>query len=184
MSNQGNMMDTAQARLESDSRGSAILVGIFGAVTVVVGVLAMIWPGKTVVVLALLFGIQLVVAGIIRFVEGLARTEESGGTRTMLALLGVLSVIVQGFLVGRITAKIREDILIVACAALMASMALISLQDVTLTFGGPPLLDGVNLQIEAGEMVGLLGRNGAGRTTTMDLTAALEQSLKAGRKGR
>jgi len=94
MSNQGNMMDTAQARMESVSRHSAVLVGIFGAVTVVVGVLAMIWPGKTVVVLELLFGIQLVVAGIIRFVEGLARTEESGGTRTMLALLGVLSVIV------------------------------------------------------------------------------------------
>jgi DHA1 family tetracycline resistance protein-like MFS transporter len=34
--------------------------------------------------------------------------------------VGILSVIVQGFLVGRITQKIREDILIVACVVLMA----------------------------------------------------------------
>ena len=94
MSSQGNMMDTTQARLESFSRGSALLVGLFGALTAVVGILAMIWPGRTVVVLALLFGIQLVVGGIFRFFEGLAHSEESGGTRTLLVLLGILSVIV------------------------------------------------------------------------------------------
>lgn len=41
-------------------------------------------------------------------------------TGWILTYVGVLSVIVQGFLVGRITNKFREDILIVACAALMA----------------------------------------------------------------
>jgi DHA1 family tetracycline resistance protein-like MFS transporter len=41
-------------------------------------------------------------------------------TGWILTYVGVLSVIVQGFLVGRITARFREDILIVACAALMA----------------------------------------------------------------
>jgi DHA1 family tetracycline resistance protein-like MFS transporter len=42
------------------------------------------------------------------------------GTGYVLTYVGVLSVITQGFLVGRITAKFREDILIVACVALMA----------------------------------------------------------------
>jgi ABC transport system ATP-binding/permease protein len=42
-------------------------------------------------------------------------------------------------------------------------MALISMQEVSIGFGGPPLLDSVNLQIERGEMVGLLGRNGVGQ---------------------
>ncbi len=41
-------------------------------------------------------------------------------TGLILTYVGVLLVIVQGFLVGRITAKFREDILIVGCAALMA----------------------------------------------------------------
>lgn len=41
-------------------------------------------------------------------------------TGYILAYVGVLSVITQGFLVGWISKRIREDILIVACVALMA----------------------------------------------------------------
>jgi uncharacterized membrane protein HdeD (DUF308 family) len=66
----------------------------FGIVTLLAGLLALAWPGRTIVVIAVLFGIQLVVAGIFRFVTALAADEESGGARTLLALLGVLSFIV------------------------------------------------------------------------------------------
>ena len=48
-------------------------------------------------------------------------------------------------------------------------MALISLQEVSLSFGGPLLLEAVNLQIESGERVGLLGRNGMGKSTLLKL---------------
>ena len=48
-------------------------------------------------------------------------------------------------------------------------MALLGLQDVTLAFGGPPLLDHADLWIERGERVCLLGRNGAGKSTLMQL---------------
>jgi len=48
-------------------------------------------------------------------------------------------------------------------------MALISLQEVSLGFGGPLLLEQVNLQIEAGERVGLLGRNGVGKSSLLKL---------------
>ncbi|HMV96915.1 MAG TPA: ATP-binding cassette domain-containing protein [Anaerolineales bacterium] len=48
-------------------------------------------------------------------------------------------------------------------------MALISLQEVSIGFGGPPLLDKVNLQIEQGEWIGLLGRNGMGKSTLLKL---------------
>ena len=41
-------------------------------------------------------------------------------TGYVLTYVGVLSVITQGFLVGRLTNRFREDILIVACVALMA----------------------------------------------------------------
>ena len=46
-------------------------------------------------------------------------------------------------------------------------MSLISLRNIQLGFGGPPLLDGVDLRIEKGERICLLGRNGAGKSTLM-----------------
>src|SRR3954470_12781123 len=50
-------------------------------------------------------------------------------------------------------------------------MALVSLLDVSLSFGGAPLLDHVNLQIDRGERVCLVGRNGAGKSTLMKVIA-------------
>ena len=46
-------------------------------------------------------------------------------------------------------------------------MALLSLKNVTLSFGGPRVLDGVDLQIERGERISLLGRNGEGKSTLL-----------------
>ncbi len=48
-------------------------------------------------------------------------------------------------------------------------MALLSLKDVRLAFGGPELIDGVSLQIERRERVCLVGRNGAGKSTLMKI---------------
>ncbi len=48
-------------------------------------------------------------------------------------------------------------------------MALLSLRDVTLAFGGPKLLDGVTLQVERGDRLCLLGRNGEGKSTLLRL---------------
>ncbi len=46
---------------------------------------------------------------------------------------------------------------------------LLGLQDVTLAFGGPPVLDGATLALTRGERVCLLGRNGTGKSTLMKL---------------
>jgi ABC transport system ATP-binding/permease protein len=48
-------------------------------------------------------------------------------------------------------------------------MGLIWINEVSVSFGGPRLLDRAALQIEAGERIGLLGRNGAGKSTLMKL---------------
>ncbi len=64
----------------------------FGIVTLLAGILALAWPGRTVVVLAVLFGVQLVVVGIFRFVAALAtglafrlRSLGQGATRVATA---------------------------------------------------------------------------------------------------
>ena len=46
-------------------------------------------------------------------------------------------------------------------------MALLGMQDVSIAFGGPPVLDRANFAIDRGERVCLLGRNGAGKSTIM-----------------
>ena len=48
-------------------------------------------------------------------------------------------------------------------------MALITLRNISVAFGGTPLLDGGDLQVQPGERVGLLGRNGEGKSTLMKI---------------
>ncbi|WP_017395202.1 ATP-binding cassette domain-containing protein [Acinetobacter haemolyticus] len=48
-------------------------------------------------------------------------------------------------------------------------MAYITLRDVHLAFGGPALLDGANFNLERGERVCLIGRNGEGKSTLLKL---------------
>jgi ATP-binding cassette subfamily F protein uup len=48
-------------------------------------------------------------------------------------------------------------------------MALLSLLDISVAFGGPPVLDQATLAIDRGDRVCLLGRNGAGKSTLLQL---------------
>ncbi len=90
--------------MDRDSRDAADLLArvgrhwgwglVFGIITLLAGLLVLAWPGRTIVVIAVLFGIQLVWAGIFRFVAAFAVDDIAGGTRVLLALLGVLSFII------------------------------------------------------------------------------------------
>lgn len=48
-------------------------------------------------------------------------------------------------------------------------MALLTLQGVTKRFGGLTAVDGVNLNVNQGDLAGLIGPNGAGKTTVFNL---------------
>ena len=66
----------------------------FGIITFLIGIAALVWPDRTLVVVAVLFGIQLIVMGIFRFAAAFAAEDVTGGTRVLYALLGVLSLII------------------------------------------------------------------------------------------
>jgi uncharacterized membrane protein HdeD (DUF308 family) len=63
-----------------------------GVVSVVVGVVALIWPGKTVVVVAIVFAIWLIVSGIFSLVRGFAHGL-TGGMRALFIITGILSLV-------------------------------------------------------------------------------------------
>ncbi len=52
-------------------------------------------------------------------------------------------------------------------------MALLDLKDLHLSLGGPPILDGVQLQVEKGERISLVGRNGEGKSTLLRVLAGI-----------
>jgi uncharacterized membrane protein HdeD (DUF308 family) len=65
----------------------------FGIITVIAGVVVLAWPGPTLVVIAILFGIELVWLGVFRFVTAFGH-DLNAGSRILYALLGVLSLII------------------------------------------------------------------------------------------
>ena len=54
-------------------------------------------------------------------------------------------------------------------------MALLTLTDVSLAFGHVPLLDHAAFSLEAGERVGLIGRNGTGKSSLLKILGGLER---------
>ena len=50
---------------------------------------------------------------------------------------------------------------------------LLKLDDIRLTFGGAPLLDGAALSVLPGDRIALVGRNGSGKSTLLRIAAGL-----------
>lgn len=58
----------------------------------------------------------------------------------------------------------------------MARAPLLQLSSISLTFGGNPLFDGLDLTVQPGDRVALVGRNGSGKSTLMKIMAGLVEA--------
>ena len=54
-------------------------------------------------------------------------------------------------------------------------MAILEVSDVTFSYGDAPVVEGVTVDVEAGEFLGLVGPNGSGKTTLLELMIGLRR---------
>ena len=58
----------------------------------------------------------------------------------------------------------------------MARVPLLQLNDIALTFGGDPVFDGLDVVVQPGDRIALVGRNGSGKSTLMKVMAGLVEA--------
>jgi uncharacterized membrane protein HdeD (DUF308 family) len=75
----------------ADKTWMAIFAGAVAMIAV--GVLLLVWPQATLTIVALLIGAALIVAGLIRLVDGVAARDESGGMRAADIVIGLLAIV-------------------------------------------------------------------------------------------
>ena len=63
----------------------------------------------------------------------------------------------------------------------MARAPLLQLSGISLTFGGNPLFEGLDLTVQPGDRVALVGRNGSGKSTLMKIMAGLVEADQGSR---
>jgi uncharacterized membrane protein HdeD (DUF308 family) len=71
----------------------------FGIASVALGVIVVAWPKETIYAFAIVLGIWLFVSGLVRIIMAIADNKNTGGTRFLMAFLGLLSVLVGLFFV-------------------------------------------------------------------------------------
>jgi uncharacterized membrane protein HdeD (DUF308 family) len=75
------------------------VVLFLGIASIVIGIIAMVWPAATIVVIAVLLAIWLIISGIFQIIRGFSRGL-SGGMRALLFIGGGLSLILGLIAIG------------------------------------------------------------------------------------
>jgi uncharacterized membrane protein HdeD (DUF308 family) len=99
-------MDTTQSgetRAMLARLGSAWgwIVG-YGVASVLAGVIAVLWPSSTLLVIAIIFAAQLLVGAVYQFVFAFTIPNESGWLRALIALLSIFSFVVAIYLLAHV----------------------------------------------------------------------------------
>jgi uncharacterized membrane protein HdeD (DUF308 family) len=102
---------------KSAINGIRLAFGIGGIVAVILGIILLVWPAKTLGAVAIFLGIYFLVAGVIRLAMGIFSKGISGGMRTLDILLGVL-LIVAGVIALKNVAATTAALLILIVAVI------------------------------------------------------------------
>ncbi|WP_374010545.1 HdeD family acid-resistance protein [Leifsonia sp. LS-T14] len=71
-----------------------VALGISGAVGLILGIVLLFWPDKTIAVFAVFLGIYFLVAGVLRLGVGIFSREMRGGSRALNIILGIVFIAV------------------------------------------------------------------------------------------
>jgi uncharacterized membrane protein HdeD (DUF308 family) len=96
------------------------VLAVRGGIAVVFGIVALIWPGLTVLALVLLFGAYALVDGVLALYAALVDRRRTGGQRAWLAVEGVVGVL------AAIVAFVWPQITALALLYVIAAWALIT----------------------------------------------------------
>jgi uncharacterized membrane protein HdeD (DUF308 family) len=84
-----------------DVRDAVLLVGrswglhiVFGAVCIVLGILALAWPKHTLTALAVLFGLVLIASGLFNLIFAVAASDAPTGGRVLTGVIGLLGLVI------------------------------------------------------------------------------------------
>ena len=75
-----------------NQRSGGVVVAV-GVLSIVAGILAIVYPDLTLLALALIAGINLLLLGILGLVDAVTSDDDAGGTRVLSGVLGLLGVI-------------------------------------------------------------------------------------------
>jgi uncharacterized membrane protein HdeD (DUF308 family) len=87
------IIETPSPELRRSARAASILTIVSGASALLFGILVLVWPKTTLLVVAVLFGFQLLISGVLRIVGGIMDPGAEGWAKGLSITLGVLVVL-------------------------------------------------------------------------------------------
>jgi uncharacterized membrane protein HdeD (DUF308 family) len=109
------------------ARTTATLTIVSGVSALIFGILVLIWPKTTLLVVAVLFGLQLLISGIVRIVNGIIDKSIEGWQRGLSITFGVLIVLAGIFCLRNPALSLLTIIVIVAIGWLVDGIMNIAL---------------------------------------------------------
>ncbi len=100
------------------------LVLALGVISIIIGIMALVWPGATIIVLAILLGAYLLVSGIFQIVRGFSRGL-SGGMRALMFVFGTISLLLGLFAVSGIWRAVELLAIFIGIAFLFRGFGLL-----------------------------------------------------------